>query len=352
MRSERVRRLGRVGLALAVSCVPKVAPAADGVYRQVQDIAIGGDGGWDYLSVDAANHRLYVSHATKVVVVDLTRNAVVGEIAPTPGVHGIALAPDLGRGFVSNGQEATAAIFDLKTLQILSRVKTGDNPDAILYEPVHREVYTFNGRGKSASVFDARTGEVRATIPLPGKPEFAVFDAAAGRIYVNIEDTSTLVAIDSAKRTVVATWPIAPGEEASGLALDPARHRLFVGCGNRLMLMMDATNGKVLASVPIGAGVDANAFDPGTGLAFASSSDGTLTVAGTEVGDKLSVVQTLATPPRSRTMTLDPTTHRLYVAAADFAAAVTGPDGKPQRPQALAGSFKVVVYEKLEKPSP
>ena len=155
-------------------------------------------------------------------------------------MHGIAIAPDLGRGFVSNGREATVSIVDLKTLQIVGTVKTGENPDAILYEPVHKEVYAFNGRGKSATVFDAKTGEVRATIPLPGKPEFAVFDEKAGRIYNNIEDTNQLVAIDSATHAVVATWPIAPGEEASGLALDPATHRLFVGCSNNLMLMVDA----------------------------------------------------------------------------------------------------------------
>jgi YVTN family beta-propeller protein len=324
---------------------------ADGPYRQLKEIAIGGEGGWDYLSVDTAGRRLYVSHATKVIVVDVDKDAVAGEIAPAPGVHGIALAPDLGRGFVSNGRESTVSVVDLKTLQIVATVKTGENPDAILYEPVHKEVYAFNGRGRSATVFDAKTGEVRATIPLPGKPEFAVFDEKAGRIFNNIEDTSQLVAIDSAMHTVVATWPIAPGEEASGLALDPQTHRLFVGCSNKLMLMVDATTGKVLASVPIGAGVDANAFDPGTGLAFASSSDGTLTVARPEGNDKLVVVQTLTTPKRSRTMTLDPKTHRLYVSAAEFAPPVTGPDGKPQRPQVAAGSFKVVVYEMSGAPA-
>jgi DNA-binding beta-propeller fold protein YncE len=343
------RMLGLVGLVVGLSAWTQGAPAAEMVYRQAQEIPIGGEGGWDYLSVDSAHHRLYVSHSTKVVVVDLLKNAVVGEIAPTPGVHGIAIAPDLGRAFVSNGQEGTAAIVDLSNLQVLSRVKTGANPDAILYEPVHHEVYAFNGRGKSATVFDARSGEVRTTIPLGGKPEFAVFDQAAGRIYVNIEDASTLVSIDPAKRAVVATWPIAPGEEASGLALDPARHRLFVGCSNRLMLMVDAAKGRVVASVPIGPGVDANAFDPGTGLAFASSSDGTLTVARVE-GDKLAVAQSLATPLRSRTMTLDPATHRLYVAAAEFGTPAVGPDGKPQRPPIVPGSFKVVVYERVEKP--
>jgi len=340
----RTRRLV-VALAVLACGLPLPLRGADSPYRRRKEIAIGGEGGWDYLSVDAVGRRLYVSHATKVVVVDIDKDAVVGEIAPALGVHGIALAPDLGRGFVSNGREATVSIVDLKTLKIVGTVKTGENPDAILYEPGHKEVYAFNGRGKSATVFDAQTGDVRATIPLPGKPEFAVVDEGAGRIYNNIEDTSQLVAIDTNTHAVVATWPIAPGEEASGLAFDPEGRRLFVGCSNSLMLMVDATSGKVLASVPIGAGVDANAFDPGTGLAFASSSDGTLTVARPEGHDKLAVVQALATPKRSRTMTLDPKTHRLYVAAAEFAPPTTGPDGKPQRPQVVPGSFKVVVYE-------
>jgi YVTN family beta-propeller protein len=328
-----------LGLILATA-VPGALRAADVSYAKRGEIAIGGEGGWDYLAVDAGARRLYVSHGTKVVVIDVDREAVVGEIAPAPGVHGIAIAPDLGRGFVSNGRENSVSVVDLKTLQIAGTVKTGENPDAILYEPVHQEVYAFNGRGRSATVFDAKTGEVRATIPLPGKPEFAVFDAKAGRVYNNIEDTSQIVAIDTKTRSVVATWPIAPGEEASGLALDPASQRLFVGCSNALMLMVDATNGKVLAKVPIGPGVDANAFDPGTGLAFASSSDGTLTVARPE-GAELKVVQTLATPPRSRTMTLDPKTHRLYVSAASFGPAPAGGGRAP----ILPGTFHVVVYE-------
>jgi YVTN family beta-propeller protein len=339
-------RLGRATAVLVVGFVSTATLAvAEGPYKRLTEISIGGEGGWDYLSVDSAARRLYVSHATKVVVVDIDQNKVVGEIAPALGVHGIAIAPELGRVFVSNGRDASVSIVDAKTLQITASVKTGENPDAILYEPVHKEVYAFNGRSHSATVFDAKTGEVRATIPLPGKPEFAVFDAKAGRIYNNIEDTSQLVAIDPAAHAVVATWPIAPGEEASGLALDPAGQRLFVGCSNKLMQMVDAANGKVLASVPIGPGVDANAYDPGSGLAFASSSDGTLTVARPEGRDKLTLVQTLATPKRSRTMTLDPKTHRLYVAAAEFAPPTTGADGRPQRPSVLPGSFKVVVYE-------
>ncbi|HVO09822.1 MAG TPA: YncE family protein [Vicinamibacteria bacterium] len=342
-------RAGLVLIPLALMAMPAVglgqgAPQ-QGPYRKLTEIAIGGEGGWDYLSVDAVNRRLYVSHATKVVVVDVDTNKVVGEVAPTPGVHGIAVAPELGRGFVSNGRESTVSIFDLKTLQTVGKVTTGENPDAILYVPPQKEVWAFNGRGRSATVFDAQTGAVRATVPLPGKPEFSVFDEKTGRVYDNIEDTSQLVAIDAVTHQLAATWPIAPGQEASGLALDPSTHRLFVGCSNELMLMVDATAGKVLASVPIGAGVDANAFDPGTGLAFASSSDGTLTVAREDPAGALKVVQALVTPPRSRTMTLDPKTHRLYVAAAEFAPAPPAADGRPQRPQVVAGSFKIVVYE-------
>jgi DNA-binding beta-propeller fold protein YncE len=335
------------GIALVVFAFVWQAPvrAAEGPYKLLTEIKIGTDGGWDYASVDSAARRLFVSHATSVVVIDTATNAVVGEIAPAPGVHGIAFAPELGRAFVSNGRENSASIVDLKTLKIVKSVETGANPDAILYEPGHKEVYTFNGRGKSATVFDAVTGAVKATIPLPGKPEFAVVDVKAGRIYNNIEDTSTLVALDTATHAVVAQWPIAPGEEASGLAIDLAHHRLFIGCSNQMMVMMDSATGKVLGSVPIGGGVDANAFDPVTGYAFASSSDGTMTVAKVDAAGKLIVVQKLATPPRTRTMTLDPATHRLYAATADFKPGPAGADGKPGQPTMVPGSFRVMVYE-------
>jgi DNA-binding beta-propeller fold protein YncE len=315
-------------------------------YAQLAEIKIGSDGGWDYLSVDSAAGRLYVSHATKVVVIDMEKNTVVGEIAPAPGVHGIAIAPELGRAFVSNGRDNSASIVDLKTLQITGSVKTGENPDCILYEPGRKEVYTFNGRGKSATVFDAATGEIKATIALPGKPEFAVVDVKAGRIYNNIEDTNEIVVIDTASHAVVAQWPIAPGEGASGLAIDLAHHRLFTVAGNRLLVALDSASGKVLSTLPIGPGVDAAAFDPATGLVFASSSDSTLTVARADAAGKLTLVQTLATPSRSRTMTLDPKTHRIYVSAAEFSAPPAAAPGiQPQRPQMVPGSFKVVVYD-------
>ena len=318
------------------------AAAAEGPYKLLKEITVGGDGGWDYVSVDSAAHRLYVSHATKVVVIDTEANTVVGEITPTPGVHGIAVAPDLGRGFISNGRENKAAIFDLKTLAILSSVETGENPDAILYEPGHKKVYTFNGRGKSATVFDGATGKVEATIPLPGKPEFAVVDVKAGRIYNNIEDANAIVAIDTATYKVVNTWSIAPGEGASGLAIDLANHRLFTVC-DKLMVMLDSQTGKVIGTLPIGDGPDAAAYDPGTGYVFASASDGSMTVAKVEKG-KLVQVQKLPTPQRTRTMTIDPATHRAYAASADFKPGPAGADGKPGRPQMVPGSFKVLVY--------
>src|SRR6266446_8473258 len=245
--------LGILGIAFVPGC------HADGPYHFLKEIAVGGEGGWDTLSIDEAAHRLYVSHGTKVVVIDLDREEVAGEIADTPGVHGLAPAPDLQRGVNSNGRENKASIVDLKTLATLSKVDTGQNPDGMLYEPSQQEAYLFNGRGQSATVIDVKAAKVVALVPLGGKPEFAQADVAAGRVYNNLEDKSEVVAIDIKKHEVVNRWPIAPGEEASGMAFDLAHHRLFLGCGNKMMVMMDSTNGKVVATVPIGEGVDANA---------------------------------------------------------------------------------------------
>ena len=312
---------------------------ADQSYVLIKEIPVGGDGGWDYLSVDSAAQRLYVSHGTKVVVIDTIKDAVCGEITNMPGVHGLAPAPELGRGMVTCGRENKAAIVDLKTLEMISKVDTGANPDGMLYEPGQQEFYTFNGRGSSATVIDAKSGKVVATIPLGGKPEFAQADAKAGLVFNNLEDKSEVVVIDTKKHAVVNRWPIAPGEEPSGMAFDEQNHRLFLGCGNRLMVMMDSASGKVLASVPIGDGVDANAFDPGRQLAFASCGDGTVTIA-REDGDKLTVVQTLKTEKGARTMTIDPATHKIYLASAKFDAPAEG----QRRGKMVAGSFKILVF--------
>jgi WD40 repeat protein len=340
------RFLGLAALGL-LSTLAAPAHSADAKYKFIKEIPIGGEGGWDYLSVDQDARRLYVSHATKVVVIDIDKDVVVGEITNTPGVHGIAIAPKLGLGFISNGRENKASVFDLKTLQTTMKVDTGANPDAILYNEARQEVYTFNGRDNSATVFEAKTGNVVTTIPLPGKPEFARCSVRARRIYVNLEDKSEVCVINSRTHKVVTTWPLALGEEPSGLALDPENKRLFLGCGNKLMVMMDSANGNVVASVPIGQGVDATKFDPGTMLAFCSCGDGTVTIAHEDSPDKLTVVQTLKTEPRARTMALDVKTHRIYLASAKFGPAPEQPAGekkKKGRPSVVPGSFKVLVY--------
>lgn len=337
--------VGLVALSISPLATTTVR-CVDTPYRLLKEIPVGGEGGWDYLSVDEGARRLYVSHGAKVVVIDIEQNAVVGEITDTPGVHGLAVAPELKRGFTSNGRENKASIVDLVTLKTLSKVDTGANPDAMLYEPGQKEVYMFNGRGQSATVFEAVSGQVVATIPFGGKPEFAVADTKAGRVYCNIEDKNELVAIDTKTHTVVNRWPIAPGEEASGLAIDLAQHRLFLGCGgSNLMVMMDSTSGKVVASVPIGKGVDATAFDPGTQLAFSSNGEGNVTIAREETPDKLVVVQTLTTERSTRTMTLDPKTHRIYLASAKFETqAEPAPGAQRQRPKMIPDSMKILVY--------
>lgn len=324
-----------LGLFAVANC------GAQGSYHFLKEIPIPGEGGWDYLSVDPAAHRLYMSHGTEVVVVDIVNNTITGVISNTPGVHGVALAPELGRGFVSDGKENKAAIVDLKTLEILSKVPTGQNPDGMLYEPGKQEVYMFNGRGQSATVINANSGKVVATVALDGKPEFPAADPVAGMVYDNLEDKSEVAVIETATHRVVNNWPIAPNEEASGMAIDPAHHRLFIGCGgSKTMAMMDSTTGKVIASVPIGDGVDACAFDPGTQLAFSSCRDGTTTIAHEDSPDKLTVVQTLTTEPSARTMALDPTTHRIYLPAAKFGPRVEG----QKRPPMIPGSLKLLVY--------
>ncbi|QYM79652.1 hypothetical protein K0B96_03260 [Horticoccus luteus] len=330
--------LSRVLLIASFSLVPMAAAHAADVYRFTHEIPIGGEGGWDYLSVEPASHRLFVSHASRVVVIDTRKDAIVGEIADTPGVHGVAPAPELGLGFVSNGRADNVSIVELATLKTVGHVATGKNPDAILYEPERREVYAFNGHGQSVTVFAAAGGKVVATIPLGGKPEFAQADG--GRVFVNLEDKNEVAVIATATHAVIARWPIAPDEEASGMAIDHEHHRLFLGCGNARLLVLDSTDGRVVASLPAGAGIDAAAFDPGTQLAFVSNGhDGTVTVVHEDSPERFAVVQTLPTQRSARTLAVDPVSHKLYLAAALFHPAEAG-----RRPAMIAGSMKVLVY--------
>ena len=303
-----------LGLVLSLDAGPR--PAGPSGYQLVKTIPIAGEGGWDYVAVDSDARRIYISHATKVVVLNADSFAVAGEIPDTQGVHGIAIASDLGRGFTSNGRAGTATIFDLKTLKTIGTVKTGDNPDAIAYEPVSKRVYTFNGRSKDATAINAADGGIVATIPLGGKPEFAAVDGK-GKIFVNDEDTSELIEIDAQAAKEVHRWPLKPCESPSGLAMDQKDRRLFVGCENKMMAVVDADSGKVIATPAIGEGVDATAYDPGTGFALASNGEGTLTVVKRD-NDKYSVLENVPTKRSARTMGLDLITHNVVLPAADF----------------------------------
>lgn len=313
-------------------------------YKVTGKIQIGGEGGWDYLAMDPDARRLYVSHATKVVVIDADKGAVVGEITGTNGVHGIAIAPDLGRGFTSNGRDATVTIFDLKTLKVIGSAKTGGNPDAILYDRPTKRVFTFNRMRADATstVIDAATGEVTGTITLGGRPEFAVSDGK-GKIFVNLDDKNEIGVIDVNKLAVINRWPLAPGSEPSGLAIDLKKRRLFSVCGNQKMVIMNADDGKVIAALPIGRGTDAAAFDPGTGLAFSSNGDGTLTIVRETSPDKYTVIENAVTQQGARTMALDPKTHKIYLSTAQFGPPPPAtPDRPNPRPAALPGTFMVL----------
>jgi DNA-binding beta-propeller fold protein YncE len=323
-----------------------VALAAGSGYHVVTTYKVGGEGGWDYLTADAAARRVYISRGTHVMVLDADSGKSVGDIADTPGVHGIALAPELGRGFTSNGREGTVSIFDIKTLATSSKVKVGENPDAILYDPATKRVFTFNGRSQDSTVVDAASGKVLGTIKLDGKPEFAASDAK-GMIYVNIEDKSELTAIDPNKMEVKAKWPLAPCTEPSGLSIDRKNRRLFVGCDNKMMAVVDADSGKVLATPAIGDGVDATTFDAETGLAFAScGGDGVLTVVKEESPGKFSA-ENIPTQKGARTLALDAKTHNVFVVTAQF-----GPRPEPTadnphpRPPMVPDTFVVLVVGK------
>ena len=320
--------------------------AAGPGYKVVNTYKVGGEGGWDYLTADAVTRRLYISRAAHVIVLDLDSGTNVGDIADTPGVHGIALAPELGRGFTSNGREGTVSIFDLKTLATSGKVKVGENPDAILYDPATKRIFTFNGRSQDATAVDAQKGTVLGTIKLDGKPEFAASDGK-GKIFVNIEEKSELVVIDPGKLEVKSKWPLAPCESPTGLSMDRRNRRLFVGCDNKMMAVVDADSGKVLATPAIAEGVDATAFDEETGLAFASCGEGVLSVVREDSPDKFSVAENVPTQAGARTMALDSKTHNVYVVTAKFGPppAATADNPHPRR-SIVPDTFVVLVLSK------
>jgi DNA-binding beta-propeller fold protein YncE len=328
-----------LALVLTSVCLAAEAPQ----YRLINRIPVPGQGGWDYLSYDVDSGRLFITQGTHVSVVNPSAAAVVGDIPDTQGVHGVALAPDLGVGATSNGRAGTVTIFDLKTLQKKSDVKAGTNPDAILYDPFSHLLFAFNGRSKDATVIDPVKSVAVATIPLGGKPEFAATNNR-GHIYVNIEDTNELVAIDAQKFTVSARWPLTGCDGPSGLAIDAINVRLFSVCDNEKMAVSDPAKGKVIATVPIGKHPDAAGFDPETHLVFSSNGEGTLTVVHQDSADKYTVAQTVPTAAAARTMTLDPKTHTVYLVTAKFGPAPAPTEAQPHpRPTMIPGTFEVLV---------
>jgi DNA-binding beta-propeller fold protein YncE len=336
-------RISILSLSLAAVAVAAAGPG----YHVVKTYKVGGDGGWDYLTVDASARRFYISRGTHVIVLDADSGKNVGDIPDTPGVHGIALAPELGKGFVSNGREGTVTVFDLKTLAPSgSKIKVGENPDAILYEPATKRVFTFNGRSQDSTAIDAASGKVLATIKLDGKPEFAASDAK-GEVFVNIEDKSELTVIDPNKLEVKTKWPLAPCTEPSGLAIDRKNRRLFVGCDNKMMAVVDADSGKVLATPAIAEGVDATAYDDETDLAFASCGQGVLTVVKQDSPQKFSVGENVKTEPGARTIALDTKTHNVFTVTAKFGPppAATADNPHPRR-TILPDTFEVLVLAK------
>ena len=320
-----------------------IAGAGTSGYHVAKTLKLGGDGGWDYLTVDSKARRVYISRGTHVMVVDADSGALIGDIPNTNGVHGIALAPEFNKGFISDGRDGTVTIFDLNSLKTQGTVPAGKNPDAIMYDPSSKRVFAFNGSSKDATAIDAKAGTVAGTIPLGGKPEFAVADEK-GHVFVNIEDTSEIVRLDSSKLEIEKRWSIAPGEEPSGLAIDRKNGRLFSVCSNKLMAVVNADSGAVITTVPIGAGPDAAAFDPETGFAFSSNGEGTLTVVREESADKFTVVDTVPTKARARTMALDAKTHQVYTVTAEFgpAPAATAQQPRP-RPPMIPGTFTLLV---------
>jgi len=306
-------------------------------YHLLKTIPLAGDGSWDFLKVDSQARRLYISHDTKVTVLDVDTDQVVGEITGLDSVHGIAIARNLNRGYITNGRRSTVTCFDLNSLRVIAEIQTGKGPDAIAYDEGTGRVFAFNGKDHSATVIDASTNQVIGTVPLDAKPESAVTDGQ-GSLYVNLEDRNQVAQIDTQKLAVLNHWSVTPGESPSGLAMDPQSHRLFVGCANQMLVILDSQNGKTIAHFPIGAHVDDVAFDAETGLIFSSNGDGTLTIIHEKSPSEFAETQTVETQLGARTMGLDKKTHNIYLATAQFGPMNTAPNAHPRRP-ILPGTF-------------
>jgi DNA-binding beta-propeller fold protein YncE len=319
-----------------------MAAATASGYHPLAKVTLGGEGFWDYLEMDAGARRLYISRWTHVMVVDADSYQVVGDISSIEGVHGIAIAREFGRGFISEDEANRVTIFDLKTLKKIGSAKTGKNPDAIIYDPDAKRVFAFSGHDGTATAIDAATGSVAGTVDLGGSPEFAAADRQ-GHLYNNLEDKNEVVEIDSKTLKILNRWPLAPGESPSAMAIDLMHRRLFIGCHNKMMIVMNADTGKVVATPAIGEGVDAARFDPSNQLLFSSNGDGTLTVIHEDSPDKYSVIDNVKTERGARTMELDEKTHRIYTVTADLGPQPTEPH---EPPSMVPGTFRLLVFGK------
>jgi len=334
-----------LGLFLTANGVSAQQAGASG-YHLANKVKLGGSGGWDYLEVDPATHRLFISRATHVIVVDPAQGKIIGDIPNTQGVHGIALADEFNKGFTTNGRTSDSTVFDLTSLAVSGTIKTDKDTDAVIYDPFSKRVFTFNGDANTATAIDAASAKAVGTIPLGGGPEFGASDKK-GNIFVNLEDKSALVKFDAKTLKIENTWPLAPCESPSGLAIDAEHEILIVGCHNKLMTFVDGNTGKILGTVPIGQGVDANRFDPATGYAFASCGDGTLTIAHEDSPTSFSMVEMIQTQRGARTMAIDYATHDVYLVTADLGPAPAATKDNPRpRPAIVPDTFTLLILKK------
>jgi DNA-binding beta-propeller fold protein YncE len=335
-----------IGLSVLVGFLTSVC-FAENQFNVLKKINVPGDDGWDCLTVDSEARRLYIAHGTKVDVLDIETDKVIGTISDTSGVHGVAVVSSLNRGFISQGKTDSVAVFDLVALKKVGEIKTEKTPDVIVFDPATQRVFAFNGRSQNATVIDAKKGEAVGTISLNGKPEFAVADGQ-GHVFVNLEDKGSLIKINSRKLAVEATWPLPGCEEPSGLAFDSVHQRLFSGCGNKIMAIVDSENGKLVATVPIGEHADGAVFDSELGLAFSpNGGDGTLTVIEEKTPEKFEVIENASTEKGARTIALDSKTHRLFLVTSDFGPAPAPTTEHPHpRPSIVPGTFRVLVVGK------
>jgi DNA-binding beta-propeller fold protein YncE len=333
-----------ITVVLTLAIVTPLFAQSSSTYRITHTYTLGGDGSWDYIVPDPPNHRLFIGRQNRVMVVDENSGTLLGEVTGINGAHGTALADATGHGFATSGNDKSVLMFDLKTFKVLGRIPAAEDADAIIYDPASNRVFTFNGDAHSSTVIDPREGTLITNIPLGGKPEYGA-SAGDGKVYTNLTDTNEVVEIDAKGATVARRWSTAPCKQPVAMAVDTVHHRLFSGCRSGVMAVSDYQAGKLVATVPIGAGVDGAGYDAASGNAFAANADGTLTVIHQDAPDRYHVLETVQTAPAARNMGLDPATHRVFIVSAKFGPPPAGATGGRGRGAVLPGSFALMVIE-------